>query len=159
LGLLSAEKIDNEESKNWVGLMIHQINKLEIQYCIDDREGKSHYGIIKRLRDVLSIDDSGVKNVDEAIKAFIWLGLISKDLDDEVIEVSVPLIDGSSPREALSSLLQGHSGLAFKQVGVDIYVCVYMYVCLVKASYFNNSNDVGRERYGGNVSYSGRQDA
>jgi hypothetical protein len=27
-----------------------------------------------------------VKNVEEAIKAFIWLGLIPKDIDDNVIE-------------------------------------------------------------------------
>eukprot|EP00596_Hydrurales_sp_CCMP1899_P009803 CAMPEP_0119045584 /NCGR_PEP_ID=MMETSP1177-20130426/41015_1 /TAXON_ID=2985 /ORGANISM="Ochromonas sp, Strain CCMP1899" /LENGTH=1085 /DNA_ID=CAMNT_0007017609 /DNA_START=344 /DNA_END=3601 /DNA_ORIENTATION=+ len=129
MGLLSAEKIVGEESKNWVGLIEHQIDKLESQYGIDNRERGFHYGIIERLRDVLSIADSGVKNVEEAIKAFIWLGLIPKDIDDNVIEV--PLIDGSSPREAMSSLLQSHSGLAFKQGERDMVAMFHTVVGLM----------------------------
>lgn len=81
MGLLRLEKINSQKSNNWYELMKNSIQKLEIEYQIDD--GKDRFGMKERLREVLSVSDSGVKNVDEAIEAFLWLGLLAES-DDKI---------------------------------------------------------------------------
>jgi hypothetical protein len=48
-------------------------------YIVNGKKRDDH-SLIERLRDVLSIDEGGVKDVQGSIDAFIWLGLLENGM-------------------------------------------------------------------------------
>jgi Saccharopine dehydrogenase C-terminal domain len=123
--LISLECFQRFLSMTWPDLMDHRLNKLETVPA-DPASYTASAGPRyrrERLRRVLSSDQSGVKDVEGAIDALSWLGLLGLEEtgilgvgDRPAVELIRELpMEGDCPIEALSALLTAHRGLAYQQ--------------------------------------------
>jgi Saccharopine dehydrogenase C-terminal domain len=109
----------------WPELMDLGLNKLDMVPADPDSYTVSSGPKLRkeRLRRVLSSNQCGVKDVEGAIDALSWLGLLGSegtgllgvDGGPAVEPVTEPPIQGDCPIEALSALLTAHRGLSYQQ--------------------------------------------